>query len=456
MNDKLSLSQKLSVAGSGSVQAFGIFFNLSILMYFFTDVLYIDARLVGILIFIERIFDAVNDPFFGHLIDRTAEKEKNMHRWIIYSGLALGIFIVLMYSKPEFGYPGGMPTTIGIAFTYIAYLGFGIAYTTSILSVLTLISRITYSPDTKIVASAFNRVGYAVFGILIGFFALPVIEHFGKQNTAHGYFAAAVIGAVIVAASSIFVSAANKKIIVKTEEKLKKSFLRSIKNILKNKPLIIIVTVALLLVTGSALSNGALLYYLTYNIQRVDLFSYIAPLLYASTLISSILLPFIIKKFGKRKSMFVSLAIAIACYAVRYITHDGTISILLITNIIFNLFSGLYMTIYMPVLFDIIDYGEYLTGERDDGLALSLDTFMQKLGMGFGAGIMGIILGSYNYVPNAETQTAEVIKGIFNCTVTYPLVLFAAALILLLFYKLKDNEIERIQKELFEKTYKIS
>ena len=204
----------------------------------------------------------------------------------------------------------------------------------------------------------------------------------------------------------------------------------------------------MLLVTGNCISNGALLYYVTYNLKNDKLFSILAPMAYIGMALSSFAAGWFAKHVGKRKSLLLLLCICIACYVVRFLTHDSSLTAMFILNAVFSFCSALYMVIYLPMIVDMIDYGEYITGERDDAVIMAADTFQQKMGMGIASAVTGFILDTSGYIPNAVEQQSHALNGIFACTVTIPLALYIAAILLLSFYKMTDKELEHIREEL--------
>lgn len=438
---KVPLIGKLGFAAGGGINAVGNFFHISILMIFFTDVVGLPAAGVGIMMLIARVWDAVNDPMFGVFIDRTHTPSGKTKPWIVWGGLAMCVFTALMFSVPSYAPSWKM------GWAYCTYIGFGMAYTSCILGVFTLTSRVTADPAERVSISAWYTGGNALLGALLGIFGIQLIRRLGSCGEACGYSRFALMGGVLIFVLAFVVAKTNRELaLIETTEK--KSLPRTIRNLFQNKPLLVIITVTMLLVTGNCVSNGALLYYVTYNLKNEGLFSALAPMAYIGSALSCLVASWTVKKLGKRKALLILLSVCLACYLIRFLTHDATISIILITNAIFSFTSALYMVIYLPMLLDAVDYGEYFTGERDDAVVMSTDTFQQKLGMGIASAITGFVLDASGYIPNAVQQPQTAINGIYACTVTIPLVLYAAAFVLLLFYRLSDSKMEEIHGEL--------
>ena len=440
----LPLKGKLGFAAGGGINAIGNFLHLSLLMIFLTDVVGINAAAVGVMMLIARIWDAINDPMCGLLIDRSHGRNGKTRPWITAGGACMAVFCVLMFYSPNSGSGGKL------AWSYFSYIGFGMSYTACILAVFTLTSRVTLSPVERVSVSAWYNWGNALTGTILGIFGLTVIKSLSGVSISGGYLKFAAICGAFVLILSLCCTYSNTELKIESATQ-KKSIKRTLKNVLKNRPLLIIVAVAMLLVTGNCISNGALLYYVTYNLKDDKLFSILAPMAYVGMALSSFAAGWFAKRVGKRKSLLLLLCICIACYVVRFLTHDSSLIAMFVLNAVFSFCSALYMVIYLPMIVDMIDYGEYITGERDDAVIMAADTFQQKMGMGIASAVTGFILDSAGYIPNAAEQQSSALNGIFACTVTIPLVLYIAALVLLLFYKMTDKELDRIREELNER-----
>lgn len=440
----LPLKGKLGFAAGGGINAIGNFLHLSLLMIFLTDVVGINAAAVGVMMLIARIWDAINDPMCGLLIDRSHGRNGKTRPWITAGGACMAVFCVLMFYSPNSGSGGKL------AWSYFSYIGFGMSYTACILAVFTLTSRVTLSPVERVSVSAWYNWGNALTGTILGIFGLTVIKSLSGVSISGGYLKFAAICGAFVLILSLCCTYSNTELKIESATQ-KKSIKRTLKNVLKNRPLLIIVAVAMLLVTGNCISNGALLYYVTYNLKDDKLFSILAPMAYVGMALSSFAAGWFAKRVGKRKSLLLLLCICIACYVVRFLTHDSSLIAMFVLNAVFSFCSALYMVIYLPMIVDMIDYGEYITGERDDAVIMAADTFQQKMGMGIASAVTGFILDSAGYIPNAAEQQSSALNGIFACTVTIPLALYIAALVLLLFYKMTDKELDRIREELNER-----
>jgi Na+/melibiose symporter-like transporter len=99
---------------------------------------------------------------------------------------------------------------------------------------------------------------------------------------------------------------------------------------------------------------------------------------------------------------------------------------------------------------DTVDYGEWKSGKRGEGVTYGLVTFSQKLGSAIGAAITGLILSLSGYVPNV-VQTEKALTGIMHLMVTLPLICYVICLALYYFYKLDRKTFDKILQEISDR-----
>lgn len=109
-------------------------------LYFYTDVLGMDSKIVGIIILIAKIWDFINDPMMGALVDRTKSKEGKCRMWLKYMSVPGGVILALNFIVPELASSGKI---IWVAVTYTLQ---GMASTALMIPQNTLMSRLTADP----------------------------------------------------------------------------------------------------------------------------------------------------------------------------------------------------------------------------------------------------------------------------------------------------------------------
>lgn len=447
MNNKMiSFKGKLGIGLAGGANAIGLYFNLILVMMFLTDVVGISPAVVGMMLLITRVIDAINDPICGVLIDKSSYKGIKSGRWIVYGAVIMSLSMALLYYVPDLS-PKGKTL-----WSFITYILFGGAYTANVLGVMTLMARVTNDNIEKVSISSWNQAGYSIIGGLFSMIGMPFINNIAGGNIKLGYFFFAILSSIFIIIFSIYCDKHNvEKVLPAYDYQTNKSLKDTRRNLTKNKSFWIMLMIFMLLSTGSGMSASALLYYIEYNLARTDLFPVLMPMAYIGGILACVLAKPFVKLIGKHRSLQAMLGFSVIAYGLRWISNDSSISLMIGLSLVFSVASSLYLLLSMPMLMDIVDYGEYLTGDRDDAVIMSASTFSQKFGMGVSAAILGFILEFNGYVANAPKQTAKALEAIFQCTVTIPTILFFIAFCLMFAYKLTDERMIEIQQKLEER-----
>lgn len=443
MSDKISIKGKIGFAFAGGANSLGIYFSLTLCMFFLTEIVGLNAIYVGTMLFILRIFDAVNDPIVGVLIDRTQYGTRGKSfKWIAYGGVVMAVSLIMVYSNPTIG------KELQFVYYYTTFALLGISYTCNLLGTMTLMSRVTRNPLEKVSIATYNQLGYSVVGVAIAVLAVPAINFIGKSKPSNGYLGVAFIGAILIVVFSLFCAFSNCELASETRKSVNSGIGVTLKNVWVNKPFLILTIIFLCLSTGSSLSAGGIMYYIKFNLQNEGLNSVLTPLVYAGGFISCFMAYPLVKKIGKDWSLKIMLALAVISNLIRWITMDSTLTVLILMSVIFSVASNLFLLLMTPMLIDCIDYGEYMTHQREDGIIMSVSSFSQKFGMALAGFIIGIILDAYGFVEGAAMQTYKALDGIFLLNISLPTVMYMIAFVLLLFYKLSDKKMMEIKEHI--------
>lgn len=220
-----------------------------------------------------------------------------------------------------------------------------------------------------------------------------------------------------------------------------------IQAIFSNKYLMIFY-LAFIMIISLNTSSVAGLYFVTYNLGNFELFMIVSFIGMFPMLIVPAILPALVRKFGKKDIYMVSAIIGIITCVVQYLMGYDNFTLFLVFSAIKGI--GLTVPMIMMGLFsaDCVEYGAYVTGQRNEGITFSVQTFSTKLGTAF-AGFLGTaLLTYYGYVPKVD-QSERALNGLWKMMTLYPAVgLVIAAIIIGFFYKLKESDVKRMMEEM--------
>lgn len=423
------------------------------LLYFYTNVMGVSGKVAGTLLLVARIWDAINDPIMGMIIDNTHSKHGKCRPYLLYCALPAGLFLFLTFATPD------LSNTAKLIWVYVTYIGQGMLYTATGISYTSLIARITSDPIERVGLNQ-SRAFISMFAaIFISSMTLPIIQSIAARSSERVGFAVlmGIYGAVQAACYLCVFSLTkgyDKPEPKRKSQSTQKNTLEMFKSfgyILKNPLWCWLAGGTMLYYTSSAITQGMIVYYVKYYLQRPDLIGIASLCSMVSSFFAIILLKVFAKKFGKAKSCALGLSVAIICLVIRLVTKDSVIPLYLGCLLVSGFGLGLFGSLLVPSLMDSIDYGEWLHGKRNDALVMSANSFGNKLGGGIGGASLGFLLDGMGYNAKATTQVAAVQSGIFNLAIFVPLIVFTIVFFIMLVFSKYEKKLPQIRKELAER-----
>lgn len=457
MNDKTQLKRasKLGVifysCGDLASQFVWTFIG-SYLTIFYTDIVGLAPAAAAAIMMIARVWDAVNDPMMGAIAERTRSKLGRFRPYILFgSPPLLAIFSVLCFTHPFEG-----SSTAGVIYAAVTYIITGMLYTLVNIPYGALASVMTEDAEQRNQINASRNVGMNV-GILIvnGITANIMLFFSGKGAevaNGNGYFMTALVYAIISIPCFLAVFFTSKEQVVPEVTKEKFSLTATISGLVKNKNLMILLVIMILQMAAWMGRIGVVIYYIMYCLGSFTLIPVIMLAPSVCGIVSSLLVPKVMSKLGKR----VTLQIAVTCQGLAllamYFTPFDNLTLIIIESGLVGFFNVSFPC-SLSLLGDAIDYNEYKTGIRNDGIAYATYGLAQKLGNAIGASVGVLLLAAFGYVANAQ-QTPETLHGINMVVNLMPAIIFFLTAIFAFTWRLKDSEADEVRAKLHERKSK--
>lgn len=208
---------------------------------------------------------------------------------------------------------------------------------------------------------------------------------------------------------------------------------------------------ALCLLISTFSVTASSLFYVRYVLNDAGLFSVmILVQMLIGSLISAPLVPVLVSRIGKKNTFLMGTFIGAMGYLCFFYFSAHSAPIALSAFAIAAVGQGMAMTVMWALEADTVEYGEYLTGVRIEGLTYSLFSFTRKCGQAIGGSIPAFILGLSGYIAN-QAQTPDVIFGIRMSISIVPLLFIIVAFIIIWFYPLTDKRFKEIVGEINER-----
>ncbi|KAB1068061.1 MFS transporter [Tamlana haliotis] len=230
--------------------------------------------------------------------------------------------------------------------------------------------------------------------------------------------------------------------------KEQKSDIKSdIKDLLNNKPWLILLVVGVISLAYVAIRYGSVMYYFKYYIGDESL---VSSFLVSGTIVTIIAISFTEKlcnRFGKKKVVIWCQLIAGTFTALFFFVDKSNITMIFALNIIVSLASGPPAPILFAMYTDTASYSEWKNNRRATGLIMSASTMAQKFGLTLGAALAGWILAYYGFRANT-TQTPEAATGILLMVSLIPAAGSFIVAGVMNFYQLDNKTMDEIEGEL--------
>ncbi|MDR0640858.1 MAG: glycoside-pentoside-hexuronide (GPH):cation symporter, partial [Treponema sp.] len=339
---------------------------ISYMTVFFTDV-GIPAITVAAIALVVKIWDAVNDPIFGGIVDRVRFKKGKFLPWVKVSLVVIPLSTIFLFTIPP-----DISLTMKVMWAALGYILWDTAYTICDVPIFGLVTTVT--------DNIYERTSYIAIGRVLGIFAAILVSMLigGVRQAIGGWLPTVVIlsSAALVFMIPVCFTAKEKYAPPADENKvgLKDMF----RFIIKNKYLLIIYS-SLIIAMGLNTGSGLTMYFTRYNLGNEAFIMTMTLLQITPMMLSSALIPFITRRIDKFYVLFWSLlasgVLGIIAYFIGYTNQALFFGFLILRNIVY---SGTVAVMYLFTP-DCAEYGRYQTGIAAPGISFSIQTFSAKL-----------------------------------------------------------------------------
>lgn len=415
------------------------------LLFYYTDYAGVSAAAVGSIMFISRLLDGFSDLAMGVIVDRTKSKYGKARPWILRMAVPFAIAAVLLFSVPA-----NLGDTAKLVYVFITYnLVSTIIYTAINVPYATLNSLITQDQYERGVLSIFRMILATCGSLIINGLTLPLVEYFGNNASAWTKTFLVFGVASIIVFLITFVGTKERVVSSKKEKNEIVPFKVGIKALFKNKYWIQITLCLVCIFIVFSINGGSSVYYAKFILGDEKLFAPINMTSNISQIIAMFIMAPFIKKFGKR-NVLISGSVILILSNIMFMVGGQSYFSIIFASIIKGIGNAGVGATMFAIVSDTIEYGEWKTGYRTEGLINSASSFGFKVGNGLGSAILGAILSIGGYIGSAAVQSDSAIMSIKVCFIYLPIIITVLQIIIMSFYKL-DKEYNTILQELNNK-----
>lgn len=424
----------------------GFMFDLgqAYLTKFWIDGAGISAGVVGAIFAFTKIFDAFMDPIVGAAVDnRKPGKHGKFRPVMMLSSILLAIMTVVTFTMPM-----GLSDTQKITYALITYMIWGVFYSMTNDPYGSLASVMSRNLEDRSFMSTTRQVGSVAAQLIAGVAFIPLMGLTSGGHPLHGYtISAAIFGVMGILGFLVCYLGTRENLKIKRREGEKESMKDYFRLVFTNKPLGALILMTLFTISAMNTNNQMMVFYAQYNLGSIELQPIINFIMMGSSVVGVFMVPTLTKRFSQKRTAVVSLFIGAVANAINYILPTN-----LYTFIIFVTIG--YVALAIPngitwaLVSNTIDYGEWHSGKRKEGITYAAFNFSRKIAQSIAALVSSGLLAMTGYVSN-HAQNASALNGIKIAMTLYPTICLAAAGIILWFlFQLDDTKFQRISDDL--------
>ena len=395
----------------------------SIFTIFCTNALGVDPKLLGTLVIIWTIWDAVNDPLMGALMDKAFAKKQDprgkFRPWLLRATPLLAVTAIALWTVPTFF--EGIPLIVVLFSCKILYEA---AYTMFNIPMGSLLSAMSTNDTERASLSSARGAGSGFGNALPGIFAPLIIAAFGERETT-GYMIVGVSCAVIgFAVCLLHYALTEERTVVGQETAPEDIKFTDILTVLsKNRPFVALCLHGICNCTMQygSVTLGMYMYSAVYHDVT---YQSISSILSAPFMVGAMVaVPFLCRKYDLQKLIRISLLIGGAVCGVLFAMHMVMDVNPLLHGVLLGIGTGMSMVsvqMQWGLVGEAIDYNEYITGKRTEGSIYGTFNLSRRIGQTIGQGFALYALGWIGYQGTAEVQSAGTIMGLKIICVLIP------------------------------------
>lgn len=399
------------------------------LMYYYTDYVHIATGIVTLIMVISKIWDAVNDTLFGVIVDRTKFKSgQRFLPWLNFTTLFLPVGTVLLFAASS-----EMPQSVKVIYALATYIIWDLFYTMCDVPIFALVTAMTDNIKERSQIYTIASIGGALATAATTIFLVPFFDRHGFLKTA-----------VLVAAISLITMrpicrAAKERHRGDPVNSENVSFHDMVVYLKSNRYFRYYILYRLI---SSSFYLQMMPYFAKYCLGDVSFVSQLMLFAVPITLLLYLAAPLIIKRFDKILIYRVCMILYVTAYVVLYFVGWKNRTVLIVI-LLFTMESAIIPNILAPAIpSDCIEYGQYKTGIRKEGILFALQTFTNKFCSSMSTALSGLLLTIMGYSGADGIMSDSMQNALFAGMCWAPVIGQLIVFPLLWKYDLRDKDVQ--------------
>lgn len=410
------------------------------LLSYYVDQAGIGAASAGAILLGVRVFDAFADVFAGRIVDSVKTRFGKFRPFLISASFPLMFMSVMVFFVPT-----DWSHDMRVLYATISYALLGLFYSLVNNPYGSLATAMTQDPRSRARLGAARSIAASCTFVMLAFVIGPSIATSDAESATAAYRMGTTVLAIIGICLYFICFLSTRENVERTVAQ--PSFSVSVQTVKKNHPLFMLCGTALFMLAANFTVSASGIFYVRYMLKDPSLFTVLVIVQnLIGCVLASLCIPSLVGKLGKKNTFLTGASIAFCGFVVFFFLSPYFYPAM-IAFAVAAIGLGICMTTMWALEADTVEYGEYQTGVRIEGLTYSLFSLTRKCGQALGGSIPAFILSLCGYIANQD-QTPEVIMGL-RCTIAVvPAVCISVSFVIMFFYPLTDKYFAEIVTEM--------
>lgn len=380
------------------------------LMFYLTDVLSLDTKVlwwVTAIILGARIFDALNDPVMGVIVDNTQTKWGKYKPWILTGIILAGIITILLFV--DFGLKGAAYIVV----FGVLYVLWGITYTMNDISYWSMMPSLSKSQSEREIIGSVARICASVGLFAVVTLVVPITTALagvvGSLQKAYLVFVIILVMIMWIFQSITLLGVKEDRSVPENKEHT--TLREMVKVIFKNDQLLVTAISMALFMIGYMTTTSFGIYYFKYVYGDEGMYSVFAVVLGVSQIVAMVSFSFLTKVMKRKTLYLVATAMVVMGYIIFFFAPNTTMLYIGIAGVLLFIGEAYIQLMMLMFLTDSVEYGEWKFGKRNGSVTLSVQSFINKLGGAIANGVVGAVV-IISGMKTAETAADMTSKGL--------------------------------------------
>lgn len=436
--DRLTAGRVISY-GAGDF-AFNLSFSFSslFLLYFYTDVLGLNATTAGLIIMVALVWEGLTDPIIGMIANRTRTRWGRYRPYLLFGAVPLAVSVIAMFA------PVGLSGPALVAYSFATHLVYRTVFAFVNIPYISLSAQMTRDSGVRGQLAGARMVFAIICGLTMASLTLPLARAFGGGRM--GFFLVSVLYSAVATAILFFCFAKTRE--TSDPDVHEHAGVKAMLDTLRiNWPFLVLLLATVMGATGWTMSGKALVYYLKYWGGSEAMVTAGLVTVLGTAAVATVPWLWLSRHTSKRNVWLAGASINIVAYLCLFLVAPKSGAVLWLLLAATGLGNSAFVLTFWSMLPDTVEFGEWKTGVRTEGAIFGLVSFAQKVAFGLGTGLIGIFLDQFGYVAN-QAQSGETLRGIIAMYGLGPMLLFSASALAIWWYPLDRQEHSRLVGEI--------